>query len=200
MNSPYTKHLDATLDAPSHSHAMAMPTYQQAPMPMVVQQPAAVDSGSGKAAIALVAVILAIVAGVAGWAIGSQQGPTWNELRRFEALAGREGEIRGRDSGWATGRKQGREELKFLAQYEKLRTNATAFNQGWNQGLGTGRRMGNAESRYRYGNSRYGYGGGYARSSRRGYGSYYGGSSAVRASNAQAMADATGQPVTINIP
>ncbi|MCW2927396.1 MAG: hypothetical protein JWM86_1364 [Thermoleophilia bacterium] len=47
----------------------------------------------------------------------------WNELRRVEALAGREGEIRARDEAW----RHGRNEVEFLAQYERLRTQATAY-------------------------------------------------------------------------
>ena len=199
MNSPYTKHLDAALDAPGT--AMTVPSYAAAPMaapmaPMVVHAPSS-DSGS-KVGIVLVALVVAIIAGVAGAAIGSQSGPTWNELKRFEALAGREGEIRGRDSGWLEGRKQGRTEMSFLAKYAELKTQATAFNQGWQQGLSTGNAMGVARSRYRYGYpyGRYGYGRGYGY--RRGYGYGYGYGSVGRAvGNAQAIANATGQPVDV---
>jgi hypothetical protein len=202
VNSPYTKHLDAAYD--THSTAVAVPTYQAAPVaqPMVMQAPASSDSG-GKAAVALVAIVVAAIACVGGYMIGKNIGPSWNELRRYEALAGREGEIRGRDKGWQQGRGQGRTEMQFLAKYEQLRTQATAFNQGWSQGLSTGRSMGVAQSKYRYGYGRYGgyYGGrGYGRGY--GYGGYgYGGygRSGGAVANAQALANATGQPVDVVI-
>ena len=63
----------------------------------------------------VIAIVLAIVGSAAGFAIGKGAGPSWNELRRYEALSGREGEIRGRDAGWNQGRKQGRTEMQFLA-------------------------------------------------------------------------------------
>lgn len=191
MNSPYTKHLDA-LDAPTHSTALTVPTYAAAPMhapaPMVVHSGS--DGGGSKASIALVAIVLAIVGTAAGFAIGKGAGPSWNELRRYEALSGREGEIRGRDAGWNQGRKQGRTEMEFLAQYEKLRTQATAFNQGYSQGRQIGRMMGRDQYRYRYGS--YGYG-------RRGYGyGYgYGGRVGNAVASAQAIANATGSPVDV---
>jgi hypothetical protein len=161
------------------------------------------DSGSGgKASMALVAIILAAIACVGGFMIGRGTGPSWGELRRFEALAGREGEIRGRDNGWTQGRKQGRTEMEFLAKYEQLRTQATAFNQGWRQGLGTGQQMGAAKTRYQYGYGRYGYGNGYGYGySRygRGWGGYggYGGSVGGAVASAQSLANATGQSVDV---
>jgi hypothetical protein len=197
VNSPYTKHLDATLDAPST--AITVPTYHQAPamQPMVVHSPSS-ESGS-KAGMVLVAIVMAIVAGVAGLAVGKSYGPSWGELRRYEALAGRDGEIRGRDAGWQTGRKQGRTEMQFLAKYEQLRTQATAFNDGWKQGLGTGRNMGMAQGRARYGYNYNRYGYGYGRGYGSGYGSYYGSRGGSAVASAQALANATGQPVDVVI-
>jgi hypothetical protein len=196
VNSPYTKHLDAAYDAPTTA---VVPTYQAAPAPapMVIQS-GGDSSGGGKAAMALVAIILAAIATVGGFMIGRGTGPSWSELRRFEALAGREGEIRGRDNGWTQGRKQGRTEMEFLAKYEQLRTQATAFNQGWRQGLGTGQEMGVAKSRYQYAN-RYGYGYGYGTGYRgRGYGwGGYGGSVGSAVASAQSLANATGQDVDV---
>jgi hypothetical protein len=134
-----------------------------------------------------------VIASIAGFAIGKGAGPSWNELRRYEALAGREGEIRGRDAGWNQGRKQGRTEMEFLAQYEKLRTQATAFNQGYVQGRSIGNQMGRDASRYRYGYGR-GYGRGYGYS---GYG--YGGRVGNAIASAQSIANATGSPVDVTI-
>jgi hypothetical protein len=154
------------------------------------------DSGGSKAGIALIAIVLADVGCAAGFAIGKGAGPSWNELRRFEALSGREGEIRGRDAGWSQGRKQGRTEMEFLAQYEKLRTQAGAFSQGYRQGRGIGQQMGRDQYRYRYnrGYGGYGYGRGYGR----GYSSYgYGGRVGGAIGNAQALANATGSPVDV---
>lgn len=203
MNSPYTKHLDA---APSS--VTTVPQYQTAPAPqmtpMVIQS--GNDGGGGKAVMGLVAIILAAIACVAGYFIGQNMGPSWNELRRYEALAGREGEIRGRDNGWLEGRKQGRVEMEFLAKYEKLRTQATAFNSGWSQGLNTGKSMGVAQGRARYGYNNgygrgYGYGNGYNRGSGwgrgYGYGGHYGGAVNNAISQAQNMANATGSPVDV---
>lgn len=198
MNSPYTKHLDASLEP--HT-TVSVPQYHQAPMMQQPMQPMIVQGGSndggGKLAMAVVAFIFAVVAAGAGYAIGQGNGPSWNELRRYEALAGREGEIRGRDSGWNQGRKQGRTEMEFLAKYEQLRTQATAFNQGWKQGLGTGRTMGAAQARGRYGYGYGGYGRSYGRGYGRGYGSYYGGGTRGAVANAQALANATGSPVDV---
>jgi hypothetical protein len=194
VNSPYTKHLDAA-DS-THSTALTVPTYaaapMQAPAPVVVQSGGG-DSGS-KAGIILVAIVLAIVGAIAGFGIAKAQAPSWGELRRFEALAGREGEIRGRDAGWNQGRKQGRTEMEFLAQYEKLRTQATAFSQGYRQGRNIGQQMGRDATRYRYGYNRgYGYGRGYGR----GYGYGYGGRVGNAIASAQGIANMTGQPVDV---
>jgi hypothetical protein len=198
VNSPYTKHLDAVDNHTTHSTALTVPTYAAAPM----QQPAPVivhsDSGGGggsKAGIVLIAIVLAVVGCVAGFAIGKGSGPSWNELRRFEALSGREGEIRGRDAGWNQGRKQGRTEMEFLAQYEKLRTQATAFSQGYGQGRTIGQRMGQDAYKYRYQNRGYGYGNGYRRSGYSGYG--YGGRVGGAIASAQNIANMTGQPVDV---
>jgi hypothetical protein len=216
VNSPYTKHLDATYDAPTT--AVTVPTYQsaplavQAPAPMVVQSAGSSDTGS-KAAMALVAIVVAAIACVGGWAIGKNMGPTWNELQRYETLAGREGEIKGRDAGWAQGRTQGRTEMQFLAKYEQLRTDANAFTNGWNTGLNTGKNMGEAATRYsyynRYGYPGYGgYGGYYGRGygyrgygyRGYGYGGYgYGGYGSGAIASAQNLANATGQPVDVTI-
>ena len=208
MNSPYTKHLDASLDNPHHHHttAVTVPTYASAPVqqqPMVIQGSS--NDGGSKAAIALVAIVIAIVASIAAFFAGRETGPSWNELKRYEILAGREGEVRGRDSGWSQGRKQGRTEMEFLAKYEQLRTQATAFNQGWRQGLNTGNQMGRASTRYQYGYGRGGYGrggygySGYGRSRGYGYGGYYGGRGSVggAVASAQSIANATGSPVDV---
>lgn len=231
MNSPYTKHLDSTLDHPSHSTQVttvptyAAPVHQQPQAPMVIHSGSHDGGGSGasKAAAALVAIILVVIACIAGFAIGKGAGPSWNELRRFEALSGREGEIRGRDAGWIQGRKQGRTELEFLAKYERLRTSATQFNQGYMQGRGIGRQMGQDMSQYKYANEMAnfrarnsggyggygGYSGGYnnnnnyrGRGYGRGYGGSgygYGGSVGNAIASAQNIANATGQPVDVII-
>ena len=195
MNSPYTKHLDAADTSHTHSTALTVPTYaaapMQAPAPVVVHSDNGSSGGGSKAGIALLAIVLAVVGTAAGFAIGKAAGPTWNELRRFEALAGREGEIRGRDAGWNQGRKQGRTEMEFLAQYEKLRTQATAFSQGYRQGRSIGQQMGRDSYRYRY-NRGYGYGRGY-----RGYGYGYGGRVGSAIASAQGIANMTGQPVDV---
>jgi hypothetical protein len=199
VNSPYTKHLDA-IDAPAHSQALTVPTYAAAPMP--AQQPMIIQSGGDSggrsgAGIALVAIIVAVIAAVAGFGFAKGTGITRNEFDRYQALAGREGEIRGRDSGWNQGRKQGQTEMKFLAQYEKLRGQAGAFNQGYTQGRSIGRQMGQDASRYRYGyGSGYGYGRGYRGY---GYGSGYGYGGRVGGSiaSAQSIANATGSPVDV---
>jgi hypothetical protein len=196
VNSPYTKHLDAADHSTSHSTALTVPTYAAAPMhapPPVVVHSGGGDSGASKAGIALLAIVLAVVGAAAGFAIGKANGPSWNELRRFEALAGREGEIRGRDAGWNQGRKQGRTEMEFLAQYEKLRTQATAFSQGYTQGRSIGQQMGRDQFQYRYNRGGYGYG--YGRGTRRGYG--YGGRVGSAIANAQGIANMTGQPVDV---
>jgi hypothetical protein len=85
--------------------------------------------------------------------------------------------------------------MKFLAQYEKLRTQATSFNQGYTQGRNIGQQMGKDASRYRYG---YGTGYGYGRRGYSSYGSYgYGGRVGSSIASAQAIANATGSPVDV---
>ena len=156
----------------------------------------AIETASMRLTGSFIAIVLAIVGSAAGFAIGKGAGPSWNELRRYEALSGREGEIRGRDAGWNQGRKQGRTELQFLAQYEKLRTQATAFNQGYTQGRTIGQNMGRDSMRYRgYGYGGYGYGRGYRGYGYGGYG--YGGRVGGSIASAQAIANATGSPVDV---
>ena len=205
MNSPYTKHLDAADHQSHHTTAMTVPTYaaapMQAPAPVIVQ--ASSDGGGNRsgAALALVAIIVAVIAGFAGYAMAKGNGISRNEFDRYQALAGREGEIAGRDAGWTQGRKQGRTEMEVLAQYEKLRTQATAFGQGYRQGRSTGQQMGADRVRYQRGYGGYGgYGSGYRRSGYgRGYGSGYGYGGRVGGAigNAQALANATGSPVDV---
>lgn len=200
VNSPYTKHLDALDAHQTHSTALTVPTYAAAPVPMQSPAPVIVqggDTGGGsKAGMILIAVLLAVAAAAATWGIMKASMPQWNELRRYEALAGREGEIRGRDAGWNQGRKQGRTEMEFLAQYEKLRTQATAFNQGYTQGRNIGQQMGADRYRYQYG--RYGYSG-YGRGYGRGYGYGYGGRVGSAIASAQAIANMTGNPVDVTV-
>ena len=199
VNSPYTKHLDALDAQHTHSQALTVPTYAAAPMQM--QQPAPViiqggdsSGGGGKAGIIIVAIMLAIIAAVGGVMIGRAGVPSWSELRRYEALSGREGEIRGRDAGWNQGRKQGRTEMQFMAQYEKLKTQATAFNQGYSQGKNIGQQMGSDLYRNRYRGYGYGTGRGY------GYGGYgYGGRVGNSIASAQSIANMTGQPVDVTV-
>ena len=198
MNSPYTKHLDA-IDAPTHhSTALTVPTYaaapMQAPAPVIVHSGGTDGGGGSKAGFALVAILLAVAAAVCGFMVAKGNAPSWSELRRYEALSGREGEIRGRDAGWNQGRKQGRTEMEFLAQYEKLKTQASAFGQGYRQGRSIGQQMGRDANRYRYG-----YGTGYGRSRGYGYSSYggYGGRVGGAIASAQGIANATGSPVDV---
>ncbi|MCW2920323.1 MAG: hypothetical protein JWL76_197 [Thermoleophilia bacterium] len=202
MNSPYTKHLDA-VDHTTHSTALTVPTYAAAPMqaqqpPMIIQSGGDGGSNRSGAAIALVAIIVAVIASMAGYAMAKGNGISRNEFDRYQALSGREGEIRGRDAGWSQGRKQGRTEMEFLAQYEKLRTQAGAFSQGYRQGRGIGQQMGQDRYQYRYNRGGYGYGSGYGRGYGRGYSGYgYGGRVGGAIASAQGIANATGSPVDV---
>jgi len=102
----------------------------------------------------------------------------WRELRfepevsQYQALSGREDAPRG-----------GRTEMEFLAQYERLDTPATEFSQGYRQGRSTGQQMGADRVQYRYGTS-----------AAPGYRHGYGGRAGDAIRDAQALANATGEP------
>lgn len=201
--------------APAGMAAAPMAAPQQ---PMIMHS---ADSSGGKTNMALVAILLALLAFAAAYLLfgtGSNsivpgKGPTWNELHRWENLAKKEGELRGRDIGWLAGRKQGTTEMAYMAKYERLRGQAQSFNEGWKQGAATGKMMGSAKAqaamwnmRGRYGWSGYGrgygygygrgYGYGYGRGY--GYGGYgYGGRTGNAVAQAQNLANATGQAVDV---
>lgn len=216
MNSPYTRHLDAPGHAPMPPAAPAnyyppvahYPAYPPPPPQGYYGAPVGRTPGwvTGLLAglVAFGALYLFLAASGNGLP-GAR--PSWQEMKRYEELSRREGESDGKKTGKEDGIKQGREEMAYRVQYERLVNQTSAFNAGWQQGMGTGKMIGNANYRARYGgwNSPWGspyYGNGRRNGSGYGYGGYYrgtGGRTSSAIGQAQQLANATGQPVDVII-
>lgn len=215
MNTPYSSSLLAeettsaampSMESPYRAQVQTMvaPPIAQSPIQYVMAQSPARSGRGETAALALVVLILAIGAAIAGFAIARESAPSGQELAQYQNLAAQEGFYSGRQSGYVTGRTQGVAESRIIAKYKGLISRAKQYNKGYAQG----RRVGMTTPRYRPTN--YGYGGGNGcrtwncgRSSYGGYRGYgygyggYGGGVSSALSQAQSIANATGQSVDV---
>jgi hypothetical protein len=107
-----------------------MSTYQTA---------APAKQGPDLAAWALVALVVAVVCGIAGWAIASSDVLSRDDLARNASLASQDGLVRGQAVGYRQGAAQGRRvaTLRTTAQIQSAR--AQAQREGFEAGYQDGR-------------------------------------------------------------
>lgn len=205
MTSPYSKSLlnhpaDAaasiTMPRPSvqapQTRSITYPT--PAPQMPVYVQMAPARTGSS-ASMALVVVLLAVIAGAAGYVVATSTAPSAMEVSRYQQIAGNTGYYNGRTQGISAGREFGIAAERQTAQLKALIARQRAYNNGYRQG----KRTGINSYRSRPATRSYGYTGGYRRPVWNGYRS--GGNVAVSSALAQAqgLANATGAPVDVEI-
>jgi len=109
-----------------------MPMYQQT-------APSQSRSGADTSVWALIAVIVVLVCGVAGWAIARQDVPGTNEVNRTAALAVRNGELAGTREGIAQGARVGRQEANLRTKQQVAAARAQATREGYAAGITDGR-------------------------------------------------------------
>lgn len=200
MTSPYSSSLlteptgpsvPRPLTAPAPAAAMPAPapvTYMQPPvMPQVL---IAAPRRSSSLGLALVALLVVALAGVAGYAMSRAAAPSLEETARYQALAAREGYFQGQRNGQVVGRNEAIARRRELTRLQALIARQRSYNAGYR----AGRRAGYAPRRY-YGSSSGGYR--YPRIA-----SYDGGTaSAINQAvvAAQNWSNATGSPVDVQV-
>ncbi|MCW2956623.1 MAG: hypothetical protein JWO69_1492 [Thermoleophilia bacterium] len=103
-------------------------------------QPApAKQGGTDVAAWALVAVIVALVCAVAGWAIARQDAPGRDDLQRNSWLAAQNGQAQGEQEGYRVGARAGRTEAALRAKQQSATARRTASTEGYQAGYQEGR-------------------------------------------------------------
>lgn len=95
--------------------------------------------GTDVAAWALVAVIVAIVCAIAGWAIARQSNPGADDLRRSSYLAAQGGSLQGQQDGYRAGAVAGRTEAGLRAKQQSAMARAEATREGYAAGYDEGR-------------------------------------------------------------
>jgi hypothetical protein len=88
---------------------------------------------------ALVAVVVAIFAGLAGYFVASINTPSWNDLATTSSTEYRMQQMRGNKDGFQKGRKAGVREAKVQGKLEAARRQRGSFNSGWQSGYDSGR-------------------------------------------------------------
>ncbi|MCW2924275.1 MAG: hypothetical protein JWM98_1679 [Thermoleophilia bacterium] len=111
-----------------------MSTYQVA-----APAPSRSSGGVDVAAWALVALVVAVVCAGAGWAIARQDSPGTADVARTADLAGRDGLVRGQQSGYVQGADQGRREAALRAKGEVATARQQASRDGYQAGYDAGR-------------------------------------------------------------
>lgn len=102
--------------------------------------PATARSGDvDVAAWALIAVIVAMICGVAGWAIASNDVFSDDDVARRSTLAAQDGLMRGQAVGFAQGAKQGRREAALTTRTRIAAERQQAAREGYEAGYQTGR-------------------------------------------------------------
>lgn len=209
MTSPYTR--TTTVEPPASPHpaptyapqynapyapsAYVQPQYQQ----HYQQQPVIVRSAAGSSKLetvilGMLALLAAVVAGVGGYFLSVSTAPSQGEMQAYQSIAQREGAFAGRNEGFGLGRQQAIAERQNVVRLQGLIAKQRAFNRGHRAGVKNGRQWYSG-----YGRNRGYYGGGYSGRRNYGYGSYYGGGVSAALSQAQGIANATGQSVDVEI-
>ena len=121
---------------------MASP-YSAAPIQFVGAAPA--NRSDERITWALVAVVLVLLAGGAGWLIAANSQPSWGDLDSSARLAEREGAADGRVHGFGQGAKLGRREARASSKVETLSSSKQAWSRGWQSGFEQGREQARAK-------------------------------------------------------
>jgi hypothetical protein len=91
------------------------------------------------AAWALVAVIVAVICGIAGWAIASNDVLGSDEVARNASLASQDGLMRGQSVGFTQGAGQGRREATLTTKTRMAAERQQAAREGYEAGYQSGR-------------------------------------------------------------
>jgi hypothetical protein len=97
------------------------------------------SSDTDVAAWALVAVIVALICALAGWAIASNDVLGQDEVARSATLAARDGLMRGQSVGFTQGSNQGRRETTLTTRTRINAERQQAAREGYEAGYQTGR-------------------------------------------------------------
>ena len=111
-----------------------MSTYQQHAAPAPVR-----SGGTDVAAWALVAIVVALICGGAGWAIARQDTPGSADVARNAELAAREGLMRGEAAGFGEGARLGRREVALTTRTRLAAERRQAARGGYDIGYSEGR-------------------------------------------------------------
>lgn len=181
---------------PPHAPAPAPYMVQAPQQPYVVQAPQQKGGKVESAFLGLIVLVLAVIAGFAGYWFAKDAAPKPQEFAAYQSIAAREGYFAGRNNGYSQGRVRGIAENRTIAKYKGLIAHARTYNRA--------NRMGRRQGAAAYRNYRpYAGGYGYSGYRNRSYGNYYGGSSYGQVSSAlasaQSLANATGSPVDVEI-
>jgi hypothetical protein len=88
---------------------------------------------------ALIAVVVAIFAGVAGYIVASVNTPSWNDVATTSSSEFRMQQMRGNTDGFQKGRKAGAREAKMQGKLDVARRQRSSFNSGYQTGFDSGR-------------------------------------------------------------
>lgn len=102
-------------------------------------QPAQHSGGTDLTAWALVALVVALICGGAGWAIARNDTPSSSEVARTSELAAREAATRGETIGYRNGAATGRSENSLRTKLYVAQAQAAAQREGFSAGFGDGR-------------------------------------------------------------
>lgn len=172
--------------------AMAAPVFTPQPAAPVYVQAPAPQRGASSAGVGIAVVLLAVVAAVAGYLVAREQAPSAEEIARYQQIAASEGFRAGQYEGVAEGRSFAIQSQRRIAQYRAAIARQKAWNSGYRRGMNIGKR-GTARRSTGYA----GYGG-YRGPTYRGPSNNQRAVSSALAS-AQALANATGAPVDVEI-
>ena len=101
-------------------------------------------STDDRATWALIAVLVLLVAGGAGWLVARASNPSTGDVENITRVAQQEAALQGRQAGWSEGAKLGRREARLQGEYQALRQQRSAWSSGWSRGLQDGRTQANA--------------------------------------------------------
>lgn len=97
------------------------------------------SGGIDTAAWALIALIVALACGAAGWAIASQAGTSMDDVAQNSELAARDGLMRGEAAGISEGSRLGRREAAARTRARMLSERRAAAREGYDAGYMSGR-------------------------------------------------------------
>jgi hypothetical protein len=105
-------------------------------------------AGTDVATWALVALVVALIAGAGGWAIGHVATPTRSEAQIASQTAYQTAHQRGLELGRKTGARYGRKEAKLKRQQMVAKQGQVAYTKGYQSGVKAGKHQRNITNPY----------------------------------------------------